>query len=66
MLKIMKNITKEQFVALLNEVGVTDSQKQRLHALFEQRHPEAHQSFLEFLGVPAEAILGIRERSRKT
>jgi len=63
--KTMKKITKDQFVALLNEAGVSDSQKQRLHALFEQRHPDAHQGFLEFLGVPAQAIQEIRERSRK-
>ncbi|MFT3868982.1 MAG: hypothetical protein QM715_11040 [Nibricoccus sp.] len=61
----MKRITKDQFVALLNEAGVSDSQKQRLHALFEQRHPDAHQSFLEFLGLPAAAIQEIRTHSRK-
>jgi hypothetical protein len=62
----MKKITKDQFVALLNEVGVSDSQKERLHALFEQRHPDAHQGFLEFLGLPPSAIQEIRERSRKS
>ena len=60
----MKKITKDQFVALLNDAGVTDPQKQRLHALFEQRHPDAHQSFLEFLGLPAAAVQEIRARSR--
>ncbi|MBK9990419.1 MAG: hypothetical protein IPP19_06720 [Verrucomicrobia bacterium] len=62
----MKKITKDQFVAILNEAGVSDSQKQRIHALFEQRHPDAHQSFLEFLGLPAAAIQEIRAQSRKT
>jgi hypothetical protein len=61
----MKKITKDQFVALLNEAGVSDSQKQRLHALLEQRHPDLHQSFLEFLGLTGEAIQEIREHSRK-
>jgi len=61
----MKKITKNEFVALLNEVSVSDSQKQRLHALFEQRHPDAHQSFLEFLGVAPAEIKEIREHSRK-
>lgn len=61
----MKKITKDQFVAILNEAGVSDSQKQRIHALFEQRHPDAHQSFLEFLGLPAAAIQEIRAQSRK-
>jgi hypothetical protein len=62
----MKKITKDQFVALLTDAGVSDSQKQRLHALFEQRHPDAHQSFLEFLGLPANAIKEIRDRSSKS
>jgi hypothetical protein len=61
----MNQITKDQFVALLTEAGVSDSQKQRLHALFEKRHPDAHQGFLEFLGLPAQSVLGIRERSRQ-
>jgi len=62
----METITKDQFVALLNEAGVSDTQKQRLHALFEERHPDAHQDFLEFLGLPAQAIQGIRAQSRKS
>jgi hypothetical protein len=61
----MKNITKDQFVALLNEVGVSDSQKQRLHALFEKRHPDAHQNFLEHLGLSAQTIQDVRGQSRK-
>jgi len=61
----MKKITKDKFVALLNDAGVSDSQKQRLHALFEQRHPDTHQSFLEFLGVAAADIKEIRAHSRK-
>jgi len=61
----MKTITKNQFVALLNEIGVTDAQKHRLHALFEARHPQAHEEFLQWLGLPADAIRAIRERSRK-
>lgn len=61
----MKKITKDQFVALLNEAGVTDPQKQRLHALFEQRHPDAHQNFLEYLGVSAAEIREIREHARR-
>jgi len=65
MLTPMKPITKTEFVELLTEAGVSDSQKQRLHALFEQRHPDAHQNFLEFLGVSALEIQEIRERSRK-
>ncbi len=61
----MKTITKDQFVAVLNEAGITDAQKQTLHAAFEQKHPEAHQSFLEHLGIPAEQIAKLRAGSRQ-
>jgi hypothetical protein len=61
----MKNLTKDQFVALLNEAGITDAQKHRLHALFEARHPLAHEAFLRWLGLPADAIRAIREKSRE-
>ena len=61
----MKNITKEQFVAALDSAGITDDQKKRLHARLEKEHPEAHQGFLEYLGVPAPEIRQIRERSRQ-
>ena len=60
---IMKKITKDQFVALLNDAGITDAQKHKLHALFEARHPEAHEAFLQWLGVPPDAIRTIRARS---
>ncbi len=60
----MTNVTKDQFVGLLNEAGINDEQKQRLHVAFEKRHPEAHQSFLEWLGLPADTVKAIREHSR--
>ncbi len=60
----MKQVPKEQFIAVLADAGITEEQKARLHAAFEKRYPEAHQSFLEFLGFPAEAIRDIRARSR--
>jgi len=62
----MKTITKEQFVAVLNAAGITDAQKHRLHAAFEARHPQAHEAFLQWLGIPPAEIQVIREKSRKT
>ena len=61
----MKTITKDQFVALLNEAGIIDEQKHRLHVQFEIRHLQAHEAFLQWLGLPADAIRAIRENSRK-
>ena len=60
----MKSITKAQFVAVLDTIGVTDAQKQRLHAELEKRHPQAHQELLEWLGIPAAEITRIREHAR--
>lgn len=60
----MKHVTKDQFLAVLDDAGVTETQKQRLHAAFEKRYPEAHQAFLELLGFPADTVRDIRARSR--
>jgi hypothetical protein len=62
---IMKTITKDQFVAVLDAAGVTDDQKHAFHTAFEQRHPEAHAHFLAYLGIPADQIEAIRQRSRQ-
>lgn len=62
---IMKTITKDQFVAILNAAGITDDQKHQLHAAFEARHPQAHEAFLHWLGIPPAEIGAIRESSRK-
>jgi len=60
----MPTITKDQFVAVLNDAGITEEQRRQLHVAFEKRHPQAHQAFLEWLGLPAEAVRHIREHSR--
>jgi hypothetical protein len=62
---IMKTITKDQFVSILNDAGVTDAQKHKLHGLFEARHPQGHEAFLQSLGVPPDEIRAIREKSRQ-
>lgn len=61
----MKQITKDQFVAVLDAAGITDEQKHKLHAAFESRHPEAHEHFLAYLGIPPAQIAEIRRRSRQ-
>ena len=57
-------VTKDQFVALLRDSGVTDEQMHTLHRLFEQRHPEAHEAFLRGLQIDAASVQQIRARSR--
>ena len=60
----MPAITKDQFVAVLDEAGVTEEQKRHFHAAFEKQHPQAHQAFLEWLGLSAAEVAKIREHSR--
>lgn len=57
-------ITKEQFVAILRDSGITDAQMGKLHHLFEQRHPEAHAAFLRHLQIDEAEVKAIRARSR--
>lgn len=54
----------EQWVDLFREVGLDDAQMMKWHRRFESKHPEAHQSFLEWLGLPKEEIEKIRLKSR--
>lgn len=61
----MKNkINKEQWIALFQDLGLKDEALRRWHRTFESRHPEAHQSFLEWLGLGADEISQIRQHSR--
>lgn len=57
-------LTKEQFVAILRESGITDAQMSKLHQLLERRHPEAHEAFLRHLQIDEAGVKAIRERSR--
>jgi len=59
----MKNrVTVEEWVRRFRAIGLDDAAMDRWHALFEQENPEGHQSFLEWLGLPAERIREIRQR----
>ncbi|MCK6556673.1 hypothetical protein L6Q96_19165 [Candidatus Binatia bacterium] len=55
----------EAWMAMLREVGLSDADMQRWHAIFEEKHPEQHASFLEWLGLPVEDIAAVRRRSRQ-
>lgn len=61
----MKNgINKEQWVSMFKEIGLSETAMRKWHCLFENRHAEAHQSFLEWLGIETEEISRIRQNSR--
>lgn len=54
-----------QWVAMLTEAGVDEAGLGRWHAAFERENPQAHQVFLESLGLDTDEIAGIRSRSRR-
>lgn len=58
----MNNFSVTEWVALFKEIGLTDAQMHKWHQLFEQRYPEVHQSFLQWLGLSAERIKEIRNK----
>ena len=57
-------MTVENFKQLFREVGLDEAAMLKWHALFEQRHPASHRSFLEWLGLDAAQIEQARACSR--
>ncbi len=55
---------KSDWVAMFREIGLDEPTMRRWHVVFEQRAPDAHQSFLEWLGEPTEDVDRIRNASR--
>jgi len=61
----MKNqVNVDEWVAMFRETGLDQTQMEKWHKVFEARHPEAHQSFLEWLGVKPADIARIRAKSK--
>jgi len=54
---------KDDWVALFREIGLDEAAMQHWHAAFESRFPDAHQSFLEWLGLGESDVRRIREAS---
>ena len=53
-------MNKDQWVELFREIGLDDETMKRWHQLFEAKNPAGHQSFLEWLQIPADQITRIR------
>ena len=49
---------------MFREIGLDEAQMHRWHRLFESRHPDSHQTFLEWLGISRQDIDQIRAESR--
>jgi len=56
-----KTMNVERWVELFREIGLDEATMRRWHALFEERYPDAHQEFLEWLGLSAGRIAEVRQ-----
>jgi hypothetical protein len=56
-------VTVDEWVARFRAIGLDQAAMEQWHRLFEQENPAGHQSFLEWLGLPAETIAEIRAKS---
>ncbi len=63
-LRETRSLDKQRWVAILRATGLDDDDMWRWHVEFERLSPEAHQDFLESLGLGDEEIERIREGSR--
>jgi DNA-binding transcriptional MerR regulator len=57
--------TKEKWVSIMKAAGFNEADMHRWHVEFERSAPDEHQEFLEFLHIPKEEVVSIREWSRK-
>jgi DNA-binding transcriptional MerR regulator len=55
-------ITKDRWVEIMRAAGLSDDDMHNWHRQFEKLEPDAHQEFLESLGIDAGEIDQIRER----
>lgn len=64
-LRKSRSMTKDQWIALLASTGLSEEGMDKWHIEFEEMSPEAHQDFLESLGIPQEEIALIRRFSSR-
>lgn len=56
-------VKKDEWVKRFRDISLDEAAMQSWHRLFERENPEGHQSFLEWLGLPAEKVTEIRQKS---
>ncbi len=59
-----ESVSKQQWVDMFKEIGLDEQTMSHWHGIFEQRHPEAHHSFLQWLDIPEAEIREIRTKFR--
>jgi len=57
------HVNVKQWVEMFRTIGLEEPDMHRWHAEFEKRHPDGHQGFLEWLGLPEDRIAEIRRKS---
>ncbi len=57
-------MTKAAWVDMFRAIGLNEAQMRQWHTLFEQRHPQQHQAFLEWLQIQPAEIAQIRAFSQ--
>ena len=60
---MQKKVGVKEWVSMFRDIGLDDAAMKKWHHLFETRHPESHQGFLEWLGVSAQDIEKIRKQN---
>jgi hypothetical protein len=55
-----KHVNVNEWVSMFEKIGLDQAKRDRWQKLFETRHPDGHQSFLEWLGLPSKEIAQIR------
>lgn len=60
----IKVMDKQSWVRLLKSAGMDEKAMGGWHQAFEQLSPDAHQHFLESLGIPADEVRAIRRWSQ--
>jgi len=58
-IKHSRVVSKEQWVSLLKATGLDECDMKKWHTEFERMSPEAHQDFLESLGIQEQEIKSI-------
>lgn len=58
------HVSVEEWVAMFREIGLDEAKMKKWHRVFESRHPDAHEGFLQWLGLPAAETARIRSESR--
>lgn len=58
-------VSKHRWVEIMTAAGFSEADRKKWHQTFEKMEPQAHQEFLESLGIDGQEISRIREWSRK-